>query len=1015
MSKSPQSIVYNSKSWSDFQLKLSSLPIGERGIAFEWLCVFYLQIHPVYKANYKRVLHSSEFLKNNKLKKKLGLTHNEQGTDIIGETYDGKIDIIQCKYKDNEQRNITSSDLEPSIRVANGREAKKWVDTILICSNLKGFTKNQVLDELDIQFRTLSRGDFQSLEKKDFDNIRRVIDNKIPKFTRKKPRKHQQKAIKLAKKHFSSDSRGQLIHACGTGKTLTSYFLFKELQPKVTLFVVPSLQLINQTLTEWCLEGLAQGSPISPIVICSDKSNEKISEHDPQLWLHEMGIKVSNNFEELDSFLKSKRQNKVIFSTYQSGKVLSNHFKKLNKIIDFAFFDEAHNTATSRSKLFGHLLDDQTIKIKKRLFMTATPKKLVGKDDRFLSMEDPSVYGEVIDEITVKDAIEDLKLLNDYKIVTQLVDNETSRELVTENPFVIDKKKLPEEVELKLIAAAATLKKTFEEKNIKNAVSFHGRVNRARAFQEGINKIYPEFKLNTYHVNGKQSGTVRSEILADFAINQPSLVTNAQCLSEGVNVPSIDSIIFVDPKQSRVDITQAIGRALRKGDKSKGDSYIIVPIVVDKKDPDSIDEAYQQILMVLRAMSEHDGRIVEYFKLKAEGKKPQKEFIDIETEYLPKDFDLDNFIESLTAKAWSRFARLGRRPFEQAREWARSLELPGQKEWVAFSKTSERPLDIPADPYQSYKREWTSWPDFLGNPTPVEDTTRFIKEYKRYAKGKLDPYPPHRLVLPDGYKLGNKLRAILRSKELNQIPKWREDMIQKELIDKGLFAWTGRDEYIWDKYFEVYKKYLDQGGQKLPKKGTIVDGRNIEVWAHNQKLKNRYRLGEGEATRKVRPLTEEQYKKLKSLNFSFEDVYENSWNEHFEIAKKLLKQHKGKIPETHQKTKSWVTKQRNNYKNHKLHSKQISLLESIPYWSWDPFRDIFEKNMKLLEEFVKSSGNTNLGQKQVYKGKVLGVFLTKARLAYRKGKLDEIYIKRFNRLGVKLEPSRVVGSVRYYD
>ena len=174
----PQQIVYKSKSWKDFEHKVSKLQPKERGTIFEWLCVFYLQVEPRYKTTYKRVLHSSEYLKENNIKRKLGLQHNEQGTDIIGETYDGKIDIIQCKYKDDKQKNITAKDINDPIRIASGREAKKWVDTILICSNLKGFTKNKTLDQLDLQFRTVSGGDFQSLTKEDFENIRRIIDKK---------------------------------------------------------------------------------------------------------------------------------------------------------------------------------------------------------------------------------------------------------------------------------------------------------------------------------------------------------------------------------------------------------------------------------------------------------------------------------------------------------------------------------------------------------------------------------------------------------------------------------------------------------------------------------------------------------------------------------------------------------------------------------------------------------------------------------------------------------------------
>ena len=374
----PQQLVRNSKSWEDFEARVAKLPPKQRGTAFEWLCVFYLQVEPRYKTTYKRVLHSSEYLRDNNIKKKLGLIHNEQGTDIIGETYEGKLDIIQCKYKDDKTKNITAKDLDASVRIASGIEARKWVDTILICSNLKGFTKNKTLDALDIQFRTVAEGDFKQLTNKDFANIKRVIDNKIPKYESKTPRKHQKRAVNYIVKHYSKNKRGQIVHACGTGKTLTSYFAFRELKPKLTLFAVPSLQLINQTLLEWTKESLADNSPISPFVVCSDKSNEKIGECDPALWMQELGIKVSNKKEDLEAFLKSKRKNKVIFSTYQSGKVLANNMKALNRSIDFAFFDEAHNTATSKGKLSSHLLFDKNISIKQRLFMTATPKKLVG-------------------------------------------------------------------------------------------------------------------------------------------------------------------------------------------------------------------------------------------------------------------------------------------------------------------------------------------------------------------------------------------------------------------------------------------------------------------------------------------------------------------------------------------------------------------------------------------------------------------------------------------------------------
>jgi superfamily II DNA or RNA helicase len=935
----PQKLIYKCTSWSDFENRLENmnLAFSERGKYFEWLCKFYLKIHPIYKVTYKDVLHSSEFQKDRKIMAKLGLDKSEEGTDLLGITFDNRFEIIQCKYKNNKNKNLEAKDVEAALRVAGGKNASKWVDSILMCSNRQGLTRNKNLNEQQkFQIRALSAGDFESLNKNDFKNIKKVIDDAIPEYKPKTPRKHQKKAIEAIKAHLKKNNRGQLIHACGTGKTLTSYFTYRDIKPRLTLFVVPSLQLINQTLIEWSKESLADESPISPLVVCSDYSNEKISENDPQLWLQELGIKVSNDVDDLKIFLRSRRKNKVIFSTYQSGKVLANHLAKLGKKVDLAFFDEAHNTATSKSKLFGYLLSDKNINIRKRLFMTATPKKLVGKDDRFLSMDDVDTYGEVIDEITVKDAIEDLKLLNDYKIVTQIVDSTFVKKLLKDNPFVVDKKRLPEEAELKLISSAITLKKIIKDKNIKNVVSFHGRVNRAKAFHKGLNNVLKKQFVNTYHVNGTQSGTIRQGILEDFASNPPSLVTNSQCLSEGVNVPSIDAIMFVDPKQSRVDITQAIGRALRKGGKGKGDSYIIVPIIVDKKNSDFIDETYQQILMVLRSMSEHDGRIVESYKLIAQGKKPQRNFLEIDTEYFPEEFDLKEFTKTLNIKAWSRFSRLGRRPFEQAREWARSLGI-NSSQWKELAKSNKRPPDIPSDPARAYPKEWIDFRDWLGITSVEEDTKTLIKEYIKYADKNPMPYPVHTFVTESGYKLGTKVRVLEFSYQEGILPKWRIDLVEKELIKKGLFAWGGKNNFAWKLNFNAYKTFKSKTKREIPKKGERVNGLNIETWYQKQKLIKKVMDGhEVNRKDKIKPLEDWQISDLESINFDFSDKYNSIWNDRFEEFQRLAKKYNGRIPYKYRQIKTWVTKQRTKYKSNDLPEFRIRLLENNKYWEWKP-------------------------------------------------------------------------------
>ena len=216
------------------------------------------------------------------------------------------------------------------------------------------------------------------------------------------------------------------------------------------------------------------------------------------------------------------------------------------------------------------------------------------------------------------------------------------------------------------------------------------------------------------------------------------MVTNAQCLSEGVNVPSIDAIIFVDPKQSKVSITQAIGRALRKPrNSSKGKSQIIIPVVIDKDKPDEIDERYQEILMVLRSLAEHDGRIVDYFRLHKMGKKPGGGPIKIPKEYLPEEFDFNDFKNKLMIKAWDRTSKLGRRPFEHAREYVRSLGLASRGDWENYWRNNPDVADIPAKPDRRYS-EWVNWYDFLGNLEPSDAIHQRVVEmvdwYKKNVK-----------------------------------------------------------------------------------------------------------------------------------------------------------------------------------------------------------------------------------------------------------------------------------------
>jgi len=210
----------------------------------------------------------------------------------------------------------------------------------------------------------------------------------------------------------------------------------------------------------------------------------------------------------------------------------------------------------------------------------------------------------------------------------------------------------------------------------------------------------------------------------EFAATKRALITNARCLTEGVDVPDIDCVMFADPRRSAVDIVQAVGRALRPA-KGKKMGYVIVPILHDAKaKPDDIfaSEEFQEILTTLRALAANDERIIEYFRSVSQGKQRHgggSVVFDID-EKLAKRINLEDFAREIDLKCWDRLAKLSWRPFEEARAYVRSLNLKSNTEWLKFTKGELTqkgilPADIPVTPERTYKNDgWFSLGDWLG-------------------------------------------------------------------------------------------------------------------------------------------------------------------------------------------------------------------------------------------------------------------------------------------------------------
>ena len=462
--------------------------------------------------------------------------------------------------------------------------------------------------------------------------------------------------------------------------------------------------------------------------------------------------------------------------------------------------------------------------------MTATERRYKGQSDTVLSMDDPATYGETFHLLSFKRAMEyDPPILSDYKIITIAVSRDEVAELIRGNTFVRpDIGPWNEQIEADMLASLIALRKAMKKYPIRHAVSFHGSIQRAELFKAHNDKFSKTFrrygKLETFHVSGKTSTGTRSRIIGEFSRADSALITNARCLTEGVDVPGIDCVLFADPRRSAVDIVQAVGRALRPAPGKKF-GYVIVPILHDA-DATADDLfrslAFKEILTTLRALAANDDRIIEYFQNVAYGRQSKggaSVLFDI-NERLAKSINIADFVREIELKCWDKLAKLSWRSFEEARDFARGLALKGEAGWRLFCKRErsnrrELAADIPVSPAKVYSNcGWKSWGDWLG--------TGMIATQQREKR----PFP--------------EARDFVRNLSLKNLEEWRQ-YCKGTLSDKGI-----KPEDIPS---EPAQSYVNEGWQSLgdwlgtgtvaPFKRKYLPFYEARAFARNLGLRNR--------------------------------------------------------------------------------------------------------------------------------------------------------------------------------
>ncbi len=578
-----EKLLRRCENWNDFKSELKTLDRKGKGDCFEALTRYYLQLLPTYATKLKDVWLLAEVPP--RLRRNLNLPGSDEGIDLIAETHDGECWAIQCKYREDETKSLSRRQLSTftdlALNICNN------IDLALVCTTANRYSRKFQLYGERLAFCTGDK--WRDLDETFFLLLHKMLAGKKVPIKPRKPRPHQERALGKAQGYFvkNGNSRGKLIMPCGTGKSLTGYWCAEQLTAQSILIAVPSLVLIRQTLETWTRESVANKRRPNWIVVCSDESVS--NRDDPAVLTHDLGVRVSTDPKRIASWLrKHKGDLTVVFTTYLSGRVTAEAAKKARMTFDLGIMDEAHKTTGKKASLFSHLLHDKSIKIRRRIFMTATERRYRGRSEQIASMDDPQLYGETFEMLSFKKALESKPpILSDYRILTIFVSHDEVADLIQGNLFVRpDKGKWDSDIEADMLASLVALRKAIKKYRIKHAVSFHSSIARAKAFkvnQNVFSEVVKEYgKLETFHVSGKTPTAVRSDQIDMFSASKRSLITNARCLTEGVDVPNIDCVLFADPRKSTVDIVQAIGRALRVAE-GKEFGYVLVPVLVDRE------------------------------------------------------------------------------------------------------------------------------------------------------------------------------------------------------------------------------------------------------------------------------------------------------------------------------------------------------------------------------------------------------------------------------------------------
>jgi superfamily II DNA or RNA helicase len=974
------------KSFRDFEARTEKLAnTKEVGDALEILVEAHLHLDPVLKATNVWVVGDIPL----NIRKSLNLPSDSKGIDGVYEDASGNIIPYQVKYRTDKETlpygevssflGITEESLKDRVIFTNARNLAADI------------TKRKGL-------RSFKAAQFHSLTEEDFNRIHAWLSDKKPTFKRWYPQPHQKEAIEKITASLKLDDRTTAVMACGTGKTLVALWAAEAQKPKTILVLVPSLALLSQTLPDWCKQ-TSWGERFRYLCVCSDASVDRSAKEDEYaLKQSDLEFSVTTDAKVVKDFVSDNRSGvNVIFSTYQSAEVVAEGLK--GQTVDLGIFDEAHKTTGDKEGLFAFGLSDKNIRIKKRLFLTATPRhyKLNKRDKdgdfQVVSMSDESVYGKVSYRLPFSTAVAD-GIIVPYKVIISVsLNKEVDAELLRRGSTRVRR----DEIQAKWVANQIALKRAIEKTGASKVITFHSRVNMAEDFAGDDARGFKEHVkgFDVFHVNGSQNAADRKALLEGFKAAPKGLITNARCLTEGVDVPAVDMVAFVDPRKSKIDIAQAAGRAMRQSKvTNKKLGYIVVPLFIEQKRGETESEAlarsgFDEVAEVLGAMLESDDDLIDIIRelqeARGRGDKFNPRHLNEKIQVVGPSINLEKLARSIDVQivdclgaSWDRWFGL----LQKYHKREGHCLVPGRHQesgfklgsWVSYlrkrkelqSEARIEKLNTLGFNWDPLDFQWDSYFSALAAFKKREGHFRIKRGHKENGL-KID------IWVANQRKVKSQL-APARIKKLDSIG----------------FTWDPFMEK-WELHFSALIKFHKREKNTLVPRGHRENGLELSTWVFNQR---QFR----------KRLSPQQLNKLESIGFTW-DALSEKWDVGFNALRKFkLREGHTMVPQEHiengLKLGLWVSVQRRAKDS--LNKEKIIKLNSIGF-CLDPKAKRWEELFSALLKFKRKEGHTRVPQGYVHDKLNLGTWVHNLRQDKESLPLDKI--KRLEEIGFVWDPN----------